>query len=123
MDKARINEFIGKFSDALNDNTIPLIEIRDNSEIGEGFHELGFTMDSGHSFVEKYGKGAFWNPKDLEKIIDSEKDVLFLGTAIFSKWRYYNHWSMGGESIRDRESLLWFNIMIRRVKELTVTQS
>ena len=76
-------------------------------------------MDSGKSFVEKYGKDAFWNTKDLEKIIDSEKDVLFLGTAIFSKWRYNNHWSMGGESIRDRESLLWFNIMIRRIKELT----
>ncbi len=123
MDKARINEFIGKLEEALNDNTIPLIEIWDNPEIGDGFHELGFAMDSGHSFVEKYGKDAFWNPRDLEKLIDSEKDVLFLGTALFSKWRYYNHWSMGGEDIRDCELLRWFNIVISRILELTKSKA
>ncbi len=120
MDKARINEFIGRFEDMLNDNNIPLVEIRDNPDIGDEFYELGFTMDSGNSFVEKYSKDAFWNSEDLEKIIEAESDILFLGTAIFSKWRYYNHWSMGGESIRDTESLRWFNIMIRRVQELTI---
>lgn len=123
MDNVQIHEFINRFSELLNDNAVPLVEIRDNPEIGDGFLELGFSMDCGNSFVEKYGKDAFKNPEELEKIIDSEGDIQLIGSAVFSKWRYYNHWSMDGESIRDQEPLHWFNIIIKRILELTNSQS
>ena len=59
----------------------------------------------------------FRNPDSLEKVIDGIDDVQLLGSAIFSKWRYYNHWAMG-ESIRDEESMRWFNMITKRILEL-----
>ena len=118
MDKSKINEYIVKFSDLLNDNGIPEMEVLDNPEIGDGFKQLGFEMDCGKMFEDKYGPKAFSDSEALERVIDGIEDVQLLGSAVFSKWRYYNHWAYG-ESIRADDSRKWFNVILGRIVELT----
>lgn len=90
MANIQIKEYISKFSDMLNDSNVPDIQIVDDPTIGDGFKTLGFEMDCGHAFEERYGD-AFRNPDSLEKVIDSIDDLQLLGSALFSQWRYYNH--------------------------------
>lgn len=51
---------------------------------------LGFEMDCGHTLSEKYGQ-AVNNNETPDRIIDDVKDIPFLGTAVYSQWRYFNH--------------------------------
>lgn len=51
---------------------------------------LGFEMDCGHAFGEKYGKAAS-SVKELKRIIDSVNEIMLPGSAIYSQWRYFNH--------------------------------
>jgi len=55
---------------------------------------LGFKMDCFESFDKKYGS-MFDLSKDktLEQIFQIVDDYKILGNAIFSQWRYYNHWA------------------------------
>ena len=92
-----------------------------NFQVEEGFAEkcfsLGFEMDSGNSFIEKYPK-AFENAEELDKIIDSVDDANFLGTAIFSMWRYITHWSYSGHPL-DKEYRPWFISAFGRLMTIT----
>lgn len=92
-----------------------------NFQVEEGFAEkcfsLGFEMDSGNSFIEKYPK-AFENVEELDKIIDSVDDAHFLGTAIFSMWRYITHWSYSGHPL-DKEYRPWFISAFGRLMTIT----
>ena len=118
MENNRVDEYVTSFLSLLNDNNVLDVQITDNPTIGDGFRDLGFDMDCGHIFEGKYGRDAYSNPDALENVIDSIDDIYILGSAIFSKWRYYSHWAMG-ESIRDEEAMRWFNMTIKRMQELT----
>ena len=52
----RIHEYIAEFEKKLNDSNVPDIQIVDDPAVGDGFRDLGFEMDCGHAFEEKYGK-------------------------------------------------------------------
>ena len=117
MDKVQIKEYIREFSDKLNDMSVPDIQIVDDPTIGDKFRELGFVMDAGESFKQKYGGKAFNKYEILESIISSVDCIDILGSAIYSKWRYYNHWA--SSSIREVESMRWFNVALKRMIELT----
>lgn len=78
---------------------------------------LGFKMDCGESFCEKYNK-AFNNYEELDKIIDEIDDPIFLGTAIFSQWRYITHWSYNAHPL-DEEYRPWFIIAFSRLATIT----
>lgn len=92
-----------------------------NFQVEEGFAEkcfsLGFEMDSGNSFCERYPK-AFNNAEELDKIIDEIDDIKFLGTAIFSQWRYITHWSLGSHPL-DPEYRPWFICAFGRLMTIT----
>lgn len=45
---------------------------------------LGFEMDCGHAFSEKYGNAAN-NHEALDRIIDDVTDIPLLGSAIYSQ--------------------------------------
>lgn len=77
---------------------------------------LGFEMDCGQSFIETCGEDAWRSVGGLLRIIDSINDVKLLGSAIFSQWRYFNHWAGSGLTEEDRE---WFIVMLRRLKQLS----
>lgn len=89
--------------------------------VDEGFADkcfaLGFEMDCGKSFCEKYPK-AFHDYEELNKIIEEIDDPKFLGTAIFSQWRYITHWS-DGSSLLDDEHRKWFIIAFGRLVSIT----
>ena len=77
---------------------------------------LGFKMDCGQSFIRTCGEDAWRSVDGLQRIIDSINDTKLLGSAIFSQWRYFNHWAGSGLKEEDRE---WFIVMFRRLKQLS----
>lgn len=79
---------------------------------------LGFEMDSGKAFGEKYG-AAVYDVKPLMRIIDSVDDIPLLGSAIYSRWRYFNHWAYDAREILERENLEWFITALGRLDELS----
>jgi len=92
-----------------------------NFQVEEGFAEkcfsLGFKMDTGVSFLEKYPK-AFENVEELDKVIEDVNDAHFLGTAIFSQWRYITHWSYSSHPL-DAEFRPWFISAFGRLMAIT----
>lgn len=92
-----------------------------NFQVEEGFADkcfsLGFKMDTGVSFLEKFPK-AFDNVEELDKIIDRVDDAHFLGTAIFSMWRYITHWSYCSHPL-DPEFRPWFISAFGRLMTIT----
>ena len=92
-----------------------------NFQVEEGFADkcfsLGFQMDSGNSFCEKYPH-AFNDAEKLDKIIEEIDDPQFLGTAIFSQWRYITHWSYCSHPL-DPEYRPWFICAFGRLMAIT----
>ena len=92
-----------------------------NFQVEEGFADkcfsLGFQMDSGNSFCEKYPH-AFNDAEELDKIIEEIDDPQFLGTVIFSQWRYITHWSYCSHPL-DPEYRPWFICAFGRLMAIT----
>ena len=78
---------------------------------------LGFEMDCGHAFAEKYGSAAS-DSNALDKIIDEVDDISLLGSAIYSQWRYFNHWAYSGEEILEPKNRAWFILALSRLAVL-----
>lgn len=93
-DMKQIHDFAVKWCYKFRDQNINYIELVDHFLADDGA-ALGFEMDCGHSFSEKYGQAAY-NHEALDKIIDDVTDIPLLGAAIYSQWRYFNHWAYTG---------------------------
>jgi len=76
---------------------------------------LGFEMDCGQSFKAAYGEDAWRSVTRLSSIIDKIDDIYLIGSALFSHWRYFNHWSYSDATDDDRE---WFLILFKRLNDL-----
>ena len=99
----------------LNHKTIPFAFFEEQLFLGDELAELGFEMDCGKSLEDMFpGVNAFNNNAELEKIL-SEIDLQTLGNAIFSQWRYWNHWSMAPMEENDFQ---WFVKAFSRLAEL-----
>jgi hypothetical protein len=79
---------------------------------------LGFEMDCGHAFSEKYGNAAN-NHEALDRIIDDVTDITLLGSAIYSQWRYFNHWAYTGAEILEPQNRAWFILALSRLAMLS----
>jgi hypothetical protein len=79
--------------------------------------KLGFEMDCGHTFQERYGK-AVYDVAELRKIIEHVSDIKLLGSAIYSQWRYFNHWVYSAADILESENREWFIVALKRLEEL-----
>ena len=86
--------------------------------MGDECMELGFNMDCGDAFGRVYGD-AVYNSESLSRIIHRVDDIPLLGSAIFSRWRYFNHWAMSAEEILDPRNREWFILALDRLAELT----
>lgn len=93
----QIHNFAVKWRDKFRDQNINYIELVDHW-MADDCAALGFEMDCGRAFSEKYEQAAN-NYEALEKIIDKVKDISLLGSAIYSRWRYFNHWAYSGAEI------------------------
>ena len=113
--KEQIHAFANHYFDIFRDPKAS------NFQVEEGFAEkcfaLGFEMDSGNSFCEKYPK-AFNDYSELNKIIEEIDDPQFLGTAIFSQWRYITHWSYCSHPL-DEQYRPWFITAFGRLVTIT----
>ena len=87
----QIHAFAVKWCDKFRDQTIHYIELVDHY-MADDCEALGFVMDCGNAFAKRYGD-AVSNVTALDKIIDEVKDISLLGSAIYSRWRYFNHWA------------------------------
>lgn len=86
--------------------------------LADDCNTFGFEMDCGHAFQEKY-KDAFNNLRTLNRVLDRIDDIDLLGSAIYSKWRYFNHWAYDAAEILSQPSRGWFVAILSRMKYLT----
>lgn len=112
-----VHEFAIKWCDKFRDQNIHYIELVDRY-MADDCDALGFVMDCGHGFSEKYGNAAN-NYEALDKIIDEVDDIQLLGSAIFSQWRYFNHWAYDAADILKVENRAWFILALGRLALLS----
>ena len=85
------------------------------SFVGEGLADLGFEMDCGESFKTAFPNCNLGDCEAWKRIVNQIDSVQLLGDAIFSQWRYWNHWSNTPMEEADFE---WFVIAFSRLAEL-----
>ena len=115
-DMSAIHEFSEKWREKFNNPAINYIELVDHY-LADDCAELGFEMDCGHAFEEKYGN-AVYDHEALKAVIDDITDIPLLGSAIYSRWRYFNHWAYSGEEILAPENRAWFIVSLDRLATL-----
>ena len=77
-------------------------------------------MDCGKSFLIACGEEAWHSHRELTAAVEKIDDMKLLGSALFSQWRYFNHWSYEHATEEDKE---WFLIVLRRMQELVTPSS
>lgn len=115
-----IETFIEKYIDYFLTKFAPdspsYYDLFDSPSFPDECWNLGFEMDCGESFIAAYGDKAWLSCRELLSVIDKVDDVKILGSALFSKWRYFNHWAYGPATEENKE---WFLIILRRMQQLT----
>lgn len=116
-DMNQIHDFAVKWIDKFRDQKINEGELVDHY-MADDCAALGFEMDCGHVFERAYGK-AVNNYEELDHIIDDVTDIPLLGSAIYSRWRYFNHYAFAGEDILEFRNRSWFILALSRLALLT----
>ena len=109
----QVHLFATKWIEKFRDQKISYIELVD--------HYLAddcLQMDCGHAFSEKYGDEAS-SCDALNRIIDEVTDIKLLGLAIYSQWRYFNHWAYDAAAILNTENRSWFILALSRLALLS----
>lgn len=115
--KNQIHAFAMKWIDKFRDQKINYIELIDHY-MADDCAALVFEIDCGHAFGEAYGN-AVNNAEALDRIIDDVTDIPLLGSAIYSQWRYFNHWAYDGAEILEPKNRSWFIVALGRLASLT----
>ena len=113
----QVHDFATKWTDKFRDQKINYIELVDHY-MADDCEALGFQMDCGHAFLEKYGNAAS-KFDELNRVIDEITDISLLGSAIYSQWRYFNHWAYDAASILEPENRSWFILALSRLAVLS----
>lgn len=116
MDKIAIHEFSIKWINKFQDPKRNLYDIFETMEFPDECWSLGFEMDGGKSFSEKYGSDSFRELELLQRVICNVDDIQALGNFIFSKWRWFNH---GDYVVYESDDEKWFIMAFNRLIELT----
>ena len=118
LKKRRITNFANKYISFFENEYVRYGEsyyhFFDNSMFPNECWGFGFEMDCGRSFTDAYGESA-WKTQWLKENIDNINDISIIGSGLFSKWRYFNHWAYEHANEKDIE---WFLTLFRRMKEL-----
>lgn len=116
-DMKQIHDFAVKWCDKFRDQNINYVELVDHY-MADDCDALGFEMDCGHAFSEKYGNAAN-NHETLDRIIDEVTEIPLLGSAIYSQWRYFNHWAYDAAEILEPKNRAWFILALSRLALLS----
>lgn len=105
MSNKEIHKFALKWFDKFRDTKATGRDLCEDTAFADECFALGFQMDCGESFIAAYPDlNVFSDYRELDKIIDSVKDIQLLGSAIFSKWRYFNHWRVIEKKLHSRKT-------------------
>ena len=91
-------------------------DIEENIFADECF-ALGFKIDMGESLKAVFPEIPIEKPESIRTVIGTIDDVAFLGTAIFSYWRWRCKLEWG--AINDDETREWMLIAFERLIEIT----
>lgn len=116
-DMTKIHDFADNWCDKFRDQNINYIELVDHF-MADDCATLGFEMDCGKAFETKYGKAVF-DDRELAKVIDAVDDISLLGSAIYSRWRYFNHWAYNAGDILEPKNREWFILALSRLSLLS----
>ena len=86
-------------------------------DFGEECSELGFQVYCGHIFTEKYGK--INDPKVFKEALKDITDINLLGSAIYSKWNYFNSWAYSSAEILEDKNHEWFILALEHLAKLS----
>lgn len=82
--------------------------------------DMGFEMDSGKSLAAAYPGEDICRADLFQNTIHTINDRKFLGSAIFSYWRYLTHWH---NAPPPHDAKRWFAIAFDRLLELDKVES
>lgn len=112
-----VYDFAVKWIEKFKDPNTNAMELTDHY-MADDCKELGFEMDCGHAFKRVYGNAAY-DSEALSMIIDEVTDITLLGSAIYSRWRYFNHWAYTGEEIMEPKNRKWFILALERLAAIS----
>ena len=108
-------EWFSKFRDAKTTGH----DLAEDSAFSDACFSFNFKMDCGEAFIATYSHNEFHDYRELDKIIDSINDISLLGSALFSRWRYFNHMAYSSEEITEGDNRAWFITAFSRLERLT----
>lgn len=112
----RIYSFAVKWLELFkNHNNIPDFIFTDHLFLGRELSDLGFFMDTSEAIQKAFPNVKTGVLEDLKSVID-KVEMIPLGNAIFSQWRYFSHWAIGQ---MDEEDYQWFILAFTRLVELS----
>ena len=112
-DSGKINCFARKWREKFIERSR---DIEENIFADECF-ALGFKTDMGESLKSAFPEIQIEKPENIRTVIGTIDDVAFLGTAIFSYWRWRCKLEWG--AINDDETREWMLIAFERLIEIT----
>ena len=104
MERNDVYNFAVKWIEKFRDPDIDYIELVDHY-LADDCSALGFDM-------------AVFDARALDTIIENVNDISLLGSAIYSRWRYFNHWAYDAADILSMPNRSWFIIALNRLAEL-----
>ena len=111
-------KYINYFLNDFDPNSSTYYDLFDSPDFPDECWSLGFDMDCGESFTKTYGREAWRADIGVSSIIDNMDNIEVLGSGLFSKWRYFNHWAYEHATENDKH---WFLMILKRIKELANT--
>lgn len=114
--KQEICEFALKWIERYRSETISSYELEKG--FADECFSIGFVMDCREAFQKAFpDTNGFNDYKSFSEIIDQVDDVQFLGSAIFSKWRYITHWPEA--NLFEPQYRKWFIAALSRLVDLS----
>lgn len=113
----QIHKFAEKWLDKFKDPNIDFLELVGINP-ADDCDALGFEMDGGRAFELVYGD-AFNNSDKLDEVIGNITNIPLIGSAIYSKWRYFSHLAYDSSEIMKSENRRWFISALGRMAELS----
>ena len=108
-------KYINYFLNDFDPKSSTYYDLFDSPDFPDECWSLGFEMDCGESFTKSFGREAWRSNKGLSLIIDKTNNIEALGSGLFSKWRYFNHWAYEHATEEDKK---WFLMILKRMQTL-----
>lgn len=119
-DQFKIQKFARDWLSKFRDLKLTGRDLAEDTSFAEACFSFNFKMDCGEAFIANFSTEAFNDFQALAKIIDKVDNLHLIGSAIFSKWRYYNHWAYSND-IETVENRAWFIIALSRLEMLALS--